>query len=108
MNFCKRQYKCAVRHLKRCIDSIQNNKFLAGVANSGCDIFEEIRKFRGKSSTYSSRIDDEVGSKNIATSILSCTIGLIMGLHLNRSMRGLLLVSMVDLRLYLTLPQWLG
>ena len=49
MKFSKRQYKYAVRRLKRCNDTIQNNKFLAGVANGGCDIFEEIIKFRGKS-----------------------------------------------------------
>ena len=67
MKLSKRQYKYAVRRLKRCNDTIQNNKFLAGVAGGKCDIFAEIRKFRGKSSTFSSRMDEEVGSKNIAT-----------------------------------------
>ena len=67
MKQSKRQYKYAVRRLKRCNDTIQNDKFLAGVTGSKCDIFAEIKKFRGKCSTFSSRIDDEVGSKNIAT-----------------------------------------
>ena len=67
MKHSKRQYKYAVRRLKRCNDTIQNEKFLAGVVDGGCDIFKEIRKFRGKSNTSSSRIDDEVGSKNIAS-----------------------------------------
>ena len=67
MKYSKRQYKYAVRRLKRCNDTIQNNKFLAGVLDGGSDIFAEIRKFRGKSTTFSSRIDDEVGSKNIAS-----------------------------------------
>ena len=40
---------------------------LAGVVNGGCDIFKEIRKFWGISNTSSSRIDDEVGSKNVAS-----------------------------------------
>jgi hypothetical protein len=30
------------------------------------NIFEEIKKYRGVSSTVSSRIDDEVGAANIA------------------------------------------
>ena len=66
MKYSKRQYKYAVRRLKRCNDTIQNNKFLAGVVNGDAKIFDEIRKFRGKNVTFSSRIDDEVGSKNIA------------------------------------------
>ena len=37
------------------------------MTGSKCDIFAEIKKFRRKCSTFSSRIDDEVGSKNIAT-----------------------------------------
>ena len=66
MMLSKRQYKYAVRRLKRCNDTIQNDKFLAGVTGGKCDIFAEIKKFRGKCSTFSSRIDEEVGSKNIA------------------------------------------
>ena len=31
--YSKRQYKYAVRRLKKCNDTIQNNKFLAGVIN---------------------------------------------------------------------------
>ena len=34
--------------------------------DGGVNIFQEIRKFRGQSSTHSSRIDKEVGSLNIA------------------------------------------
>ena len=32
----------------------------------GSNIFQEIRKFRGTSSSFSSRIDEEVGAENIA------------------------------------------
>ena len=45
---------------------IQNDKFVFGIINGGVNIFQEIRKFRGTSSTVSSRIDDEVGADDIA------------------------------------------
>ena len=35
--------------------------------NGGANIFSEIKKLRGKCTTLSSRIDDEVGQKNIAS-----------------------------------------
>ena len=62
----KCQYKYAVRRLKRANQSIQNDKFVQGVLGGGVDIFSEIKKFRGVTRNCSSRIDDQVGSKNIA------------------------------------------
>ena len=66
MRSSKNQYKKAVRRLKRVNDKIIGNKFLASVIEGDCNIFQEIRKLRGSSTTYSSRIDNEVGSSNIA------------------------------------------
>ena len=40
--------------------------FLKSVINGSSNIFQEIRKYRGVSSTFSSRIDNEVGATNIA------------------------------------------
>ena len=34
--------------------------------NGGKDIFEEVKRFRGKTKTCSGTIDGEVGAKNIA------------------------------------------
>ena len=62
----KKEYKYAVRRLKRCNDVIQENKFIAGIVNENKNIFKEIRKLRGKSNTVSSRIDSVVGSADIA------------------------------------------
>ena len=62
----KCQYKYAVRRLKRANQSIQNDKFVEGLLGGGLNIFQEIRKFRGKTRNCSSRIDNEVGAKNIA------------------------------------------
>ena len=39
---------------------------MSSLLDGGVNIFQEIRKFRGQSSTHSSRIDEEVGSLNIA------------------------------------------
>ena len=66
MKLSKKQFKYAVRRLKRVNDRIQNDKFVSGLLHGGVDIFKEIRKFRGTSSSYSSRIDEEVGASNIA------------------------------------------
>ena len=66
MMYSKRQYKYAVRRLKRANHHIQNDKFVNGLLEGGVNIFNEIKKYRGKSSNCSSRIDDQVGSKNIA------------------------------------------
>ena len=62
----KCQYKYAVRRLKRANESIQNDKFVSGILGGGLDIFSEIKKFRGVTKNCSSRIDDQVGAKNIA------------------------------------------
>ena len=66
MKQSKTQYKYAIRRLKRANDKIKKNMFLNSVIQGGSNIFKEIRKFRGKSCTFSSRIDNEVGAKNIA------------------------------------------
>ena len=66
MHSTKLQYKYAIRRLKRAKDKIQNDKFVSSIIGGGVNIFDEIKKFRGKMKTCSSRIDDEVGSENIA------------------------------------------
>ena len=66
MKESKLQYKYAVSRLKRANQKIQNDKFLQGVISGGTSIFTEIKKFRGVTSTCSSRIDEEVGAKNIS------------------------------------------
>ena len=66
MKNSKLQYKYAVRRLKRAGESIQNNKFVDSIVNGGVNIYEEIKKFRGTGMSCSSRIDEEVGSTNIA------------------------------------------
>ena len=62
----KQQYKYAVRRLKRAGESIQNNKFVDNIVKGGTNIYDEIKKFRGSGKSCSSRVDDEVGSSNIA------------------------------------------
>ena len=66
MRHTRNQYKYAIRRLKRSQYKIQNDKFVSSLINRGVNIFQEIRKYRGKSCTISSRIDDEVGAQNIA------------------------------------------
>ena len=66
MRHSKNQYKFAVRRLKRAQAKVQNDKFVSSIINGGVNIFQEIKKYRGISSTVSSRIDDEVGAENIA------------------------------------------
>ena len=63
MKKSKIQYKYAIRRLNRANQKIQNDKFLV---NGGTNIFQEIKKFRGVIKNCSSRIDGEVGAKNIA------------------------------------------
>ena len=67
MLFSKRQYKYAVRRLKRANDKIQNDKFVQSVLTGGVNIFDEIKKQRGNFSSFSSRIDDQVGARNISS-----------------------------------------
>ena len=66
MQYSKLQYKYAVRRLKRANNKLKNDKFVQGLLRGGGDIFKEIKKHRGKVNTTSSRIDDHVGSHNIA------------------------------------------
>ena len=66
MREAKMQFKYAFRRLKRVSHKLQNDKFVESILKGGVNIFQEIKKFRGKSSNCSSRIDDEVGASNIA------------------------------------------
>ena len=66
MKESKLQYKYAIRRLKRANQNIQNDKFIQSIIQGGSNIFAEIKRFRGKSSNCSSRIDGEVGSTDIA------------------------------------------
>ena len=66
MIFSKRQYKHAVRRLKRANNKIQNDKFVESLLSGGVNIFDEIKKHRGKTKNLSSRVDNEVGDINIA------------------------------------------
>ena len=66
MKKAKNQYSYAVRRLKRCNDIIQNDKFLDSISSGSTNIFDEIRKYRGSQINLSSRIDEHVGSANIA------------------------------------------
>ena len=67
----KNQYKYAVRRLKRAQDKVQNDKFVSSIMQGGVNIFQVIRKYRGVSSTFSSRIDSEVGAEDIANHFAS-------------------------------------
>ena len=65
----KSQYKHAIRRLKRANDKIQNDKFVQSLLSGGAktNIFQAIRKYRGNCRGYSSRIDGEIGSHQIAS-----------------------------------------
>ena len=68
MLFSKRQFKYAVRRLKRANDRMQNDKFIQSIlSNSSINIFKVMKKARGNSNNISSRIDDQVGADNIAS-----------------------------------------
>ena len=71
MIHAKRQYKYAIRRLKKANNKIQNDKFVQGILSGGVNIFQEIKRHRGKSKNISSRIDDQVGAKNIANKFAS-------------------------------------
>ena len=66
MRYSRKQYTYAVRRLKNCNNIIQNDRFLGSLVQGGCDIFKEIKRYRGKPNSISSRIDDEVGPKDIS------------------------------------------
>ena len=56
------QYKYAVRGLKRAAYNIKKDKLLTGLLDGGLDIFQEIKKFRGKTST----VDGFFGAEDIS------------------------------------------
>ena len=66
MLYSKRQYKYAIRRLKRANNKIQNDKYVQSIISGGVNIFKEIKKHRGSVKNVSSRIDDQVGALNIS------------------------------------------
>ena len=66
MRQSKNQYEYALRRVQRAGNKIQNDKFVDGILQGGVNIFEEIKRFRGKVKNCSSTIDGEVGATNIA------------------------------------------
>ena len=66
MRHSRHQYKYALRRVQKATEKIQNDKFINSLLKGGIDIFQEIKKFRGKSGKCSSTIDGEVGAANIA------------------------------------------
>ena len=66
----------ATRRLKKCNDIIQNDRFLAHLVQGDVNIFDEIKRFRGKPKTISSRIDEKVGPKDIANHFASTYLAL--------------------------------
>ena len=51
MKSSKQQYKYAIRRLKRASEKINGDKFLDQILAGGCNIFTEIKRFRGKTKT---------------------------------------------------------
>ena len=67
MKSSKAQFKYAVRRLTKSAGQIQNNAFVSSIlGGSSGSIYQEVKRFRGQQKTVSSRIDDVVGSSNIA------------------------------------------
>ena len=66
MRYSKHHYKYAIRRLQRGQNKVQKDKFLSAILSGGSNIFEEIKKFRGKSKKCSSIIDGNVGGEKIA------------------------------------------
>ena len=54
MKQSKKQFKFAVRRLKRCSDKIQADRFVSELLKGGSNIFNEIRRFRGSKADFSS------------------------------------------------------
>ena len=66
MRETKHQYKYALRRVQRGCNSIQKDKFVSAILKGGTNIFDEIKRFRGRSNKCSSTIDGDVGASNIA------------------------------------------
>ena len=90
MHSTKSQYKYAIRRLKRAMDKIENDKFVNSIISRGVNIFDEIKRFRGKIKTCSSRIDDEVGSGNIANHFAGIYSELYNRVEQGRALKNLL------------------
>ena len=66
MKQSSKQYKFAVRRLKRCSDKLQKERLAQCLLNSKGNIFNEVKKIRGKSINYSRQIDEHVGAEKIS------------------------------------------
>ena len=52
--------------MKRCVNTVSNDKLLSSILNNNANIFEEVRKLRKKKSSLSSQIDNLVDPNQIA------------------------------------------
>ena len=66
MKTSRSQYKYAIRRLQRSSEQLQNNAFVSSLLGGTSSIYQEVKKFRGQTRIVSSRIDEVVGSSNIA------------------------------------------
>ena len=66
MKKSKQQYKYSIRRLKKCNEIMERENFLESLLSSSGDIFKEIRRFRGKAQTVSSKIDNATEATAIA------------------------------------------
>ena len=66
MRQSKAQYKYAFRRIYRARNKIQNDQFVNGLLEGDINLFDAIKKHRGKVKTCSNTIDGEVGSASIA------------------------------------------
>ena len=66
MRQAKYQFKYAYRRVQRASNKLQNDKFATSILKGGINIFDAIKKYRGKVKKCSSTIDNEVGASNIA------------------------------------------
>ena len=66
MRDSKRQFKLGVRKLKRCHNTIQDDKFLKSILEGNCNIYSEVKRLRGNKSSSVNKIDNIKGSVNIS------------------------------------------
>ena len=71
MKISKKQFKYAVRRLKRCQERVKNEKLLNSLVTSNGNFFQELRKLRGYSRNITTRIDGQIGAENIANKFAS-------------------------------------
>ena len=73
--------------MKRCSDQIRNERLAECLLNSNGNIFQEIKKIRGKTSNFSSRIDGEVGCDRITNHFASIYSKLYNNVNLDDSFK---------------------